>query len=364
MVFYRLKQFFLILFLMLGITCLYAYAQPVYAEQTVGQVVWVNGTMKALGADKKERTLKRKDFVYEHDTLSTGADSTGQVVFSDSSIMTFKENTVLKIDQYKYTDGKAHDQDKFVADLAKGGFRTITGAISKGKPENYKLATPVATIGVRGTVYEVAHTAEEGTSAGITQGSIHFANSAGGADLTPENYKFATIKSSFEPPKILTTQPPALANIPAITHVAPSPELTKAAGVSPQPVAAEIKQEQPAAQNKQEETNKNEANKETKEETKETKETKEENKENKDKKEKTKDEGKKDNKSATGAASGSSDSGSSGSSSSGSSGSSSSGSSSSGSSSSSSTDSTTSGTSSGSSTGGSKTVTSFTICPS
>jgi hypothetical protein len=38
-------------------------------------------------------------------------------------------------------------------DLVKGGMRAVTGAIAQRRPEAYKVRTPVATLGVRGTEY-------------------------------------------------------------------------------------------------------------------------------------------------------------------------------------------------------------------
>lgn len=246
-VFLFVRRFFLTIFLVLSGISFLTFAAPIFAAQTIGQVVWVTGTMKAIGADKKERLLKRKDFIYEQDTLTTAAESTGQIVFSDSSTMTFKENTTLKVEQYKFTQGKDPAQDKFVAKMAKGGFRTITGAISKGKPENYQLATPVATIGVRGTTYSVAHSSAEGTTAGISQGAIQFGNAAGSKEMTPSTTQYAAIKTATAPPVVLTSPPAALASIPAVAPVKPSPELTKAAVASTAAVQPAAPASEPAA---------------------------------------------------------------------------------------------------------------------
>ncbi|MGH8446844.1 MAG: hypothetical protein ACREVL_16350, partial [Solimonas sp.] len=37
--------------------------------------------------------------------------------------------------------------------LLKGGFRTVSGLIGKANPDEYRVTTPVATIGIRGTDY-------------------------------------------------------------------------------------------------------------------------------------------------------------------------------------------------------------------
>lgn len=200
--------------------------------QPIAQVVWVNGTMKAVGPDNKERVLQRKDFIYAHDTISTDAGSTGQIVFTDNGLIAFKENTTIRVDEYKFTNGAAHDQDRFGASLVKGGFRSITGAISKGKPENYKMSSPVATIGVRGTNYMFAYDPTSGASAGVSEGKIYFYNDIAGVDLAPDMHPYAVIQEKTRPPLYVEEPPSALSSIPAVTKVQASPELNKAAGIA------------------------------------------------------------------------------------------------------------------------------------
>lgn len=145
--------------ILMGFFTIYCYAaDPVpapaaAASKPVGEVVWIKGKVEAVADGKQPRSLKRKDAIYEGDTINSAAASGGQVVFTDGGLLALRENTAFKIDQYKYDKSGNPSENKYVANLVKGGFRTITGAISKGHPENYRLSTPVATIGVRGTQY-------------------------------------------------------------------------------------------------------------------------------------------------------------------------------------------------------------------
>ena len=123
------------------------------AAKPVGRVVWTKGTFTAIGENKATRSLERAGVFYERDILLTGAGSQAQVVFYDNSLMTFRENTRFRVDQYNYN--AAGGKNSYVMSLAEGGFRTITGAIGDKQPENYKINTPVATIGVRGTEFIV-----------------------------------------------------------------------------------------------------------------------------------------------------------------------------------------------------------------
>jgi hypothetical protein len=120
----------------------------------VGKVIWIKGTLKAIMPNKEERLLQKKSILYLHDALITDATSQAEIGFTDQTLMTLKENTRFNIDKYQY-DAKSKSTGQSVMSLVEGGFRTITGAVAKNTPDNYAINTPVATIGVRGTEFQV-----------------------------------------------------------------------------------------------------------------------------------------------------------------------------------------------------------------
>lgn len=129
------------------------YVIPSYAQGSpIGLVVWVTGTMKAVMPNAAPRTLSRRSPVYESDTITTDKGGSGEIVFVDNSIVSLRNDTTLQIAKYRYNKSTAGGNSETL-NLIKGGFRTITGAITKDHPESYKANTPVATIGVAGTVY-------------------------------------------------------------------------------------------------------------------------------------------------------------------------------------------------------------------
>lgn len=130
-----------------------AAAQP----QSIGQIVWVKGTVKATGAANQTRPLQRRSAIYTKDTIVTEKGSTGEVVFSDNSVVSLQEDTQLRIDEYQFGKNVPAGKSKYVASLVKGGFRTITGLIPKDNPNNYSVHTPVATIAVQGTQYTAVY---------------------------------------------------------------------------------------------------------------------------------------------------------------------------------------------------------------
>jgi hypothetical protein len=69
----------------------------------------------------------------------------------DGGLLSIQPESQLAINQYQFNEST---KDGSVSmSLLKGGLRTVTGALNKAS-NNYKMETPVASIGVRGTHYE------------------------------------------------------------------------------------------------------------------------------------------------------------------------------------------------------------------
>jgi hypothetical protein len=91
------------------------------------------------------------DSVYRNEVVRTGADSTAKLVFLDSTNLGVGPVSSVTLDQFVYV-GEANGQ-KMTVNLAKGIFRFTTGALDK---RAYKISTPTAAIGVRGTVLDIS----------------------------------------------------------------------------------------------------------------------------------------------------------------------------------------------------------------
>lgn len=197
------------------------------AADTIGQVVWVKGSLIAQQPNQADRTLARRSPIYEADTLKTDATSTGQVVFTDNSILALKESTILAIAKYAHNPKGAPAKEAFVANLAKGGFRTITGAVAKENPKGYEAKTPVATIGVSGTEFMLNYNpANSKLDTMVTKGSIKVSNGKGTVTLqagcTQEQYKTlvcfkaASTSSDNEAPVGSNETPESLLSMPEL----------------------------------------------------------------------------------------------------------------------------------------------------
>jgi len=121
------------------------------AEDSSGMVVASRGEVSAL-ANGSSRELKQGDFVYVNDEILTGARSFAVLQFTDGAKVTIRPDSKLVIETYLYA---GNNGDEATLNLVSGGLRVITGAMAKTNPENYKVRTPVALMGVRGTEFSI-----------------------------------------------------------------------------------------------------------------------------------------------------------------------------------------------------------------
>jgi len=121
------------------------------AEDSSGMVVASRGEVIAL-SNGGSRELKQGDFIYINDEIMTTNRSFVVLQFEDGAKVTVRPDSTLIIEQYVY-NGNAGDAAEL--NLVSGGLRVITGAMAKSNPENYKVRTPVALMGVRGTEFSV-----------------------------------------------------------------------------------------------------------------------------------------------------------------------------------------------------------------
>jgi lipoprotein-anchoring transpeptidase ErfK/SrfK len=192
----------------------------------IGLVVWVTGTMKAAAPNAAPRTLARRSPIYETDTITTDKGGSGEIVFKDNSIVSVRNETTLEIAKFRYAKGAPAGTNSEALNLIKGGFRTITGAITKENPQAYKANTPVATIGVAGTVYSAYFDrVANDLFTKLDRGIVYVSNSAGKITLnksTPaQNSKcprdvYSKVSASSSPvvvcdqPDIFLSDPPLI----------------------------------------------------------------------------------------------------------------------------------------------------------
>ena len=160
-----------------------AQAQSQGAE--AGKVLMSLGDVKVTRGGKAI-PLKKGDGVQAGDIIVTGPTSNAQVRMSDGAIMAIRAQTEFKINEYVF-NGKADGSEKASLSLVKGGVRAVTGVIGRENKDNLKVDAVVATIGVRGTGFNIVYCqgncsnadktpAKDGLYAGVFEGKVVVAN--------------------------------------------------------------------------------------------------------------------------------------------------------------------------------------------
>jgi hypothetical protein len=121
--------------------------------QNAGEVVNLSGPLFSIKAEGVRQVLSVGSAVTPGDTLITEAKTYARVKFTDASEITLRPDTQFKIENYAFVQADP-SKDNVVLRLFKGALRTITGLVGKrGNQDAYRLSTPTATIGIRGTQY-------------------------------------------------------------------------------------------------------------------------------------------------------------------------------------------------------------------
>ena len=95
-------------------------------------------------------TLKSGDAVFQNETITTDANGIGQFQFRDQTKLAVGPGSTVTLDNLVYDSDTS--KAKVVINLTSGAMRFITG---KADHDAYEIVTPTATIGVRGTVFDV-----------------------------------------------------------------------------------------------------------------------------------------------------------------------------------------------------------------
>ncbi len=85
----------------------------------------------------------------QDETVRTGPDDTAQLLFIDQTALSVGPKSEVKLDRFVFDPARA--KGDVVIDASKGVFRFVSGSQD---PHSYALKTPVATIGVRGTIVD------------------------------------------------------------------------------------------------------------------------------------------------------------------------------------------------------------------
>jgi hypothetical protein len=200
-----------------ALLCIAALLLPTSGIAATAEVTHISGTLTVVKADGSTRVLAPKSQVNVGDVVSTEQNSYARLKFTDGGELTLRPASSVKIDNYTYDEAKP-EQDGFVFSLIKGGLRTITGLVGKrGNRDAYRLNTPTATIGIRGTNYGAVvcegncGNLANGLYLEVLSGLINARNDAGDQDIGAGQWSY--VASRLIKPELVPKDP----GLPAFT---------------------------------------------------------------------------------------------------------------------------------------------------
>jgi len=128
------------------------------AGDQIGQVATLQGSA-TVARGGPAVALRVNDFILENDALETGVSSTLGVTFDDETTFSLSANTHITINEFVYQQGGSGNAALFT--VARGTAAFLASKVAS--TGDMKIATPIATMGIRGTT-GVVDVPEAGTT--------------------------------------------------------------------------------------------------------------------------------------------------------------------------------------------------------
>ncbi len=150
-----------------------AFTQGAIADEIgvgVGKVGLVLGKAYLESADNTRERIRAGTIVNVSDRIVTEANGHVHIQFFDKAMVSVRPDSMLEIERYDYNPAKP-EQSSIKLNLVEGVTRAISGEGAHAARDRFRLNTPIAAIGVRGTDFVVSATGES-VRALVNEGAI------------------------------------------------------------------------------------------------------------------------------------------------------------------------------------------------
>ena len=168
----------------------------------IGNVETVIGEVTALRNGAKI-TLEAGDPVFEGDIIETETAGSAKLRFIDETVFSISEDARLALDKMVFDPETAEGET--ILSMLKGGFLFISGQIAKTDPSDMQVVTPVATIGIRGTIVTGNVSPGESFEFSVVDGAIAVQPQGADEPIVMDS-AFATLGGSVSESGEITTQ--------------------------------------------------------------------------------------------------------------------------------------------------------------
>ena len=131
----------------------------------------VTGTVET-----ETKVVNVNDQIFKQEIIETNSVSSTQILFMDETVLSIGPDSRLIMDEMVYDPNS--NTGKFVVTAARGLFTFVTGSLAS---ESYEINTPTATIGVRGTKFDLFVSRKGASTVILRSGAVDMKNIRSGA---------------------------------------------------------------------------------------------------------------------------------------------------------------------------------------
>lgn len=173
-----------------------------YAEAGTVQEQTGPATVQRGGATSE---LLQGQPVEAGDIIETSPGGSLQLTMTSGESIALRSDSRLVIDRYKAPVSQSQPGTGIsFYSLVRGGFRAITRSLGQRDLDSYRISTPVATMGIRGTTYELI-LADDGLYIHVIDGATTVINEAGALHVGAGEYAF--VAGPGIAPRLLDSKP-------------------------------------------------------------------------------------------------------------------------------------------------------------
>jgi hypothetical protein len=128
---------------------LVSLASASLAQERIGAAAAVSNRVEGTVAGAANALAVGSD-VFLNELVRTGDDGVARLVFLDNTNLSVGPRSEVTLDRFVYNPSRS--AGSVVVRASQGAFRFVTGS---QRPQNYLIQTPIASIGVRGTIFDL-----------------------------------------------------------------------------------------------------------------------------------------------------------------------------------------------------------------
>ncbi len=178
------------------------------ATKPIGMIIVIKGEVQLTNSGNENEKAKVGLQIFEGDKITSAASSTAKIVTVDRNVLVIGENSEMLIERYSHDEANKKQVD---IKLTQGSLRSALEQTYANQEEHFKVETPIAVAGVRGTDFLTEyHPATKESIVCTFKGQVAYQAQAQGKSVGAESLVHAGdfIKhNSGQPPQMTPAKP-------------------------------------------------------------------------------------------------------------------------------------------------------------